>query len=361
MRLSLLSLVAGAALSAFALDPVAAMPELKTVNETVEPYAGRDAPGIAVLVMKNGEILHMKGYGVSDIDKGTEVDERTIFDLASVSKQMTAFAAMLQIQEGLYDGDTAVSTILGDRFSRPDDPRPLTINDLIHHLSGLTDYLAGDDQLGYSSETTNDQVLAWLASQPLDQPPGTKWDYSNSGYLTLGSVVAAADSAESLRDVLRTRIWEPLGMGDSGLVTVANGVAPDRVATGYKGENGQFEPSAWDTAVEGDGSVKTDLVDLAKYEAALATNTLLDQDATALLFQNGNVDDGTPIEGGGYGFGWNLETSGGEKYALHGGSWMGSSAQYQRNLTTGVTVIVLSNGEDLSAAALASEIEQSLD
>lgn len=334
-------------------------PHLVAVDDAVEPYVGRDTPGLAVLVMSKGTIVHKSGYGFADLDAEQPVTSQTIFDLASVSKQMTALAARLQMEEGLYAEDTAVSDILPVFADADSDDRAIVVSDLIHHLSGLTDYINADDETVSGTEATNAVVVNWLADQPLDHAPGTRFDYSNSGYVTLGSLVAEADGAESLNEVLHARIWDDLGMESTNLVELAEGVDPGRMATGYSGLEGDFEISHVPSLLEGDGNVLSCLDDLALYETALSEGALLDDQAMETLFENGAFDDGSPIDddGAGYGYGWVLETWGGNHYATHSGSWMGTSTYYQRNLDTGMTVILLANGEDISLAELAVEVE----
>ncbi len=335
-------------------------PEREDVDAVVEPLIGKDTPGLGVLVMKNGKVLHLKGYGEANIETGAPVTPDTLFDLASVSKEMTAMAAMLQIEDGLYEPETEISTILPAFADRPGDERALTVSDLVHHVAGLTDYLDGNEALDYQDETTNQEVIAWLARQKPVRPPGVKYEYSNSAYLTLGSLVAAADEEKSLDSVLYNRIFQPLGMTSTGLIT-SKRVKLSRRARGYVGTGGDFELNEENTVTEGDGNVFTSLADLARYEQALATNGLLSEEATAKLFENGTYDDGSPIEvdGEGYGYGWSL-AEGKQRYASHSGSWMGTSTYYQRNLTTGVTVILLANGEDMSNGDLAVDIESAI-
>ncbi len=335
-------------------------PELQSVDEAVAPYIDDETPGLGVLVMKGGEVIHMKGYGVADVASGKKVDADSLFDLASLSKQMTALVAMLQIRDGLYHGDTPVSKFLPVFAQTEFAGRAVTVGDLVHHLSGLTDYLSGDETLDYRAETTNAQVLEWLAKQPQDHAAGEKFDYSNSGYVALGSLVAAADKSYTLSEVLHARLWDQLGMESTGLVRPAH---PDRVVSGYKGGGGKFESSDDTTAMEGDGNVFTSLRDLARYEHALARHELWPEEATDELFANGTYDNGKPIrdeEGNGYGFGWTVEEADGEKYATHTGSWTGTATYYQRNLTSGVTVIVLANNEDAGVVPLAEAIESAL-
>lgn len=336
-------------------------PRLVAVDQVVEPYLDSQSPGLAVLVLQDGEILHMQGYGLADLDAETEIDADSLFDLASVSKQMTALAVMLQIEDGLYTEATPIADLLPVFADTDFGKRALTVGDLVHHLGGMTDYLSGDESLDYKAETTNDQVLDWLAEQPLDHAAGRRFDYSNSGYVTLGSLVAAADGADTLAEVLQARVWDPLAMDSTALVTPAD---PDRVVTGYAGEDGDFEISHNPTVTEGDGNVFTSLRDLALYEAALASHALLSEAATAALFRTGRYANGKPVrdeDGAGYGFGWSVADFDGETYASHSGSWMGTATYYQRNLSSGVTVIVLANGEDADVTGIAEEVEAALD
>lgn len=335
-------------------------PELQSVDEVVAPYIGDETPGLGILVMKGGEVIHMKGYGVADVASGKEVDADSLFDLASLSKQMTALVAMLQIKDGLYGDKTPISKLLPVFAKTEFEGRAVSVGDLVHHLSGLTDYLSGDESLDYGAQTTNAQVLEWLAKQTQDHAAGEKFDYSNSGYVALGSLVAAADKSDTLSGVLHARLWDKLGMKSTGLVRPAH---PDRVVSGYKGGGGKFEPSDDPTVTEGDGNVFTSLRDLARYEHALARPALWPEEATDELFANGTFDNGQPIrdkEGNGYGFGWTVGQAAGENYAIHTGSWMGTATYYQRNLTSGVTVIVLANNEDAGVVPLAEAIESAL-
>jgi CubicO group peptidase (beta-lactamase class C family) len=175
----------------------------------------------------------------------------------------------------------------------------------------------------------------------------------------LGSLVAAADGADDLAAVLQSRLWDASGMADTAL---PDPIDPDRRVSGYAGTGGDFEPSLDPNIVQGDGNVFSTLRDLARYEQGFWDATYL-SDTTA-LFTNGRFDDGTPVEddsGEGYGYGWSLSNDGDSDYAAHTGSWMGTSTLYQRNLTSGVTVILLANGEDADLWELAADIEASLD
>ncbi len=156
---------------ALCLTPLAApaqdLPEVPEITALAEPWIDDTTPGLAVLVLQEGEVLHFSGLGVADIDSGRPVDADTLFDLASVSKQMTALMAAIQIEQGLYDLDTPVADFF-PAFAAGDEAGVLTVGHLIHHTGGLADYL--NEFEGLTATTENPEVVAWLADQPFAAP-----------------------------------------------------------------------------------------------------------------------------------------------------------------------------------------------
>jgi CubicO group peptidase (beta-lactamase class C family) len=360
MRLFIVSaLMCAFTFSSMASSSIARAQGIEAVDRIAEQHAGKDSPGLGVLVMRNGTVLHMKGYGVANIETGDPVDGDTIFDLASVSKQMTALAAMMLIKEGSLRQDMPVADILRSFRAQPARFRPLTVGDLIHHTSGLQDYL-NKDRFAYTDDMTNKDVLHWLGHQPLQWAPGTRFAYSDSGYIALASLIAKVERKSSLHVVLQKRIFGPIGMKATGMVDLPDSAVESKITSGYSGRDGIFKENTAPTVTEGDGNVFSSLRDLARYEKALVNHRFLDRHDTQKLFENGMFDDGSPIENGiaGYGFGWFLERRNGSDYAFHSGNWMGTSAFYQRNLTTGLTIILLANGENFTAPAVADQIEK---
>lgn len=347
------------ALALLGTNPAAAAEQsLPAIDRVVARQLGQDAPGIAVLVTRAGKVVHMRGYGYANLQDEIAVSADTVFDLASVSKQMTALGAALLIADGRLSLDSEIGDVLPE-FASDGVERAITLSDLIHHVAALPDYLSAED-IEFSATSSNAEVVDWLAGMPLTGSPGLRYEYSNSAYLLLASTIAAAAGTPDLRSFLRQRVWQPLGMRSTSIATPAAGVKRQQIARGYKGEGGDFELSEEPSQVQGDGSVLTTLRDLARYEQALVEHRLLDAAHTEMLFQNGEFDNGNPIddgEGYGYGFGWSLGEWNGSSYASHGGSWMGTATYYLRNLDSGVSVIVLANGEDLDAEALASAVE----
>lgn len=341
------------ALALVLLAPAAlAAPHEAEIDAIVTPSLGAETPGLAVLVTRHGKTLIAKGYGLADLEKQIPVTPDTVFDLASVSKQMTALVALRFARDGRLDLDAPLHDALPG-FQRPgEDARPITALDLIHHVSGLPDY-TGD----YTPVLANDDVVAWASVQKLDFAPGTAFSYSNTGYVVLASALAQVAGAASFGAVLQDEIFAPLGMTATAAPFPRAALKPGRVAIGYTRDGAGFAVNSDPGPITGDGSVFTSVNDLARYEAALDGHRLLDADATARLFANGAFEDGRPLadeDGDGYGFGWSV----GDNLAWHSGSWSGTSAYYLRELTSGVSVIVLANADGVATGDLACAIAQ---
>ena len=195
-----------------------------------------DEPGLAVLIRKDGQIIFERGYGVGDLRARTKIDAATNFRLASVTKQFTATAIMLLVHDGKLTYDTKLTDVFPDF---PSSAKGITIRNLLNHTSGLLDYedlMAAAETPGKAPIWTDtrqiqdSEVLALLKRQTTTKfPAGTKWAYSNSGYVVLGAIVAKL-SGKSYPEFLHDRIFAPLGMQNTvAFVKGKNEVAESRV------------------------------------------------------------------------------------------------------------------------------------
>ena len=337
-------------------------------------------PGLAVLVRKNGRTVFARGYGVRDLKTRTPIDPRTRFRLASVTKQMTAAAIMTLVRDGrLRYEDTLTQALPGF----PAYGSGVTIRHLLTHTSGLPDY----EQLMENAEKEkgtiwtpdrqirDDEVLALLEKETRGLfTPGTSWAYSNSGYVVLG-LVAARAAGRPFGDVLRERIFAPLGMTRTLAYEKGKNEVPDRAYGHTKGPSGFRETDQSSTsATLGDGGVYSCLEDLAKWDEALRTNALLSRAEIAPALTPVRLTDGSPPlwpkgEQGGdnlfpgqpvaYGFGWFLDPWKGRPRAWHHGETMGFRSIVERFPADGVTVIILANRGDIDLKSLALEIAES--
>jgi CubicO group peptidase (beta-lactamase class C family) len=318
-------------------------------------------PGIAILVLKNGKTLFERGYGVTDLKFLNKIDERTNFRLASFTKQFTAMAIMLLVHDGRLRYDEPLTEIFPDF---PEYGKALTVRMLLNHTSGLQDYedLMPKPDPNVSVEQVQIQdsgVLELLKHQSSTRfPPGSKWEYSNSGYVLLGVIVERV-SRESFPDFLHDRIFSPLNMNNTIAYVRGKNEVPNR-AFGHTLENGTWNQTDQSptSATLGDGGVYSSLEDLAKWDRALRNNTLVSPGEMRAALTPVNVPgvvepDGTPAQ---YGFGWFLNPYKGHQRMWHYGETVGFRTAIQRFLNDDLTIIVLCNRADLNPSGLALQI-----
>ena len=321
------------------------------------------APGAAILVIKGGRVVFARGYGVTDLRSLHPIDTHTNFRLASVSKQFTAMAIMLLVHDGKLHYDDHLTDIFPDF---PEYGRAITIRNLLNHTSGLADYedLMPQTEPGIPVERIQIQdagVLDLLKQQKETKfIPGTKWAYSNSGYVLLGLVVQKI-SGESFPIFLHKRIFASLGMTDTIAYVRDKNQVPNR-AFGHsmEGERWKESDQSATSATLGDGGVYSSIEDLAKWDRALRRHTLLGQREMQFAVTPVKVIEGAVTEPDGtqadYGFGWFLNPYKGQARMWHYGETIGFRTTIQRFLKDKLTVVVLCNREDLNPGALALQV-----
>jgi CubicO group peptidase (beta-lactamase class C family) len=323
-----------------------------------------NAPGAAVLVVRNGQPVFRQGYGVTDLRTKHPIDGQTNFRLASFTKQFTAACVMLLVQDGKLHYDDHLTDFFPDF---PAYGKLITVRNLLNHTSGLPDY--EDILAAQYPNTPPDQipqihdggVLKLLEQQTAGKfPPGSKWDYSNSGYATLAMIVEKV-SGKSFSEFLHERIFVPLNMTKTLAYEKGKNEVPHR-AYGHPQENGAWHETDQSptSAVLGDGGIYSSLEDLAKWDRALRGHTLLTatemQPALTPVQPTGGPSkssEGAPVN---YGFGWFLDPYHGHKRMWHPGETIGFRTVIQRFPDDDLTVIVLANRADMNPEELAQKI-----
>ncbi len=324
--------------------------------------ASQDAPGAAVLVLRSGQAIFQRGYGVTDLRTLHPIDEHTNFRLASVTKQFTAMAVMLLVHDRKLKYETRLTDVFPDY---PDYGKTITVRNLLNHTSGLLDYenLMPKDATA-DAQIQDADVLGLMKRQAATKfVPGTRWDYSNSGYVVLGEIVARI-SGKPFREFLRERIFSPLKM--DGTVAYQKGInAVQNRAFGHSRMKGAWQETDQSptSATLGDGGVYSSLADLARWDRALREHTLLPEaemraGTTPVALPAGFAvePDGSPAA---YGFGWFLNPYRGHERMWHYGETMGFRTAIQRFTTDDLTIIILCNRSDLDPTALALQVADS--
>jgi len=311
-----------------------------------------NSPGAAVSIVQRGRILYQKGYGVADMVSHEPITWRSVFDLASVSKPLTAIAVLTLVEAGELQYTDALSQFFPDL---PAGLRPITIRQLLTHTSGLMDYTTvwGETRpLKDGSPRTAENVVKFLSTQPLRFPPGQRWEYSNSNYVVLAQIIGKV-SGQRFPVFMREHVFAPFGMTSS--FVYETGRSAGRV-TGYTSRNNTFTRAPRNSANEvyGDGQVNSTLADLSKWATALTGSTSLNAALISEASTPARTSDGTPVT---YGLGWGLGRYRGLDYIGHGGETDGFVAQVTRFPKQDLTVIVLSNNEQFpSPFAVANKI-----
>lgn len=307
-------------------------------------YDGENMPGAAVLVIQDGARVYERTFGMANLENHAEVRSETNFRLASVTKQFTAMSIMMLVEDGALALDTSVRSIFPQL---PDFADDITVQHLLQHQSGLLAYarLVPD---GTEEQVHDADVLDIMAATDgLHFPPGTDYRYSNSGYALLAMIVEVR-SGMSFPEFLEQRIFNPLDM--SGSVAFVDGVnSVDNRAFGYRVTDGQIEfaDQSLFSAVLGDGGIYSSIDDLAKWDQALYTDSLVSSDMMKRALTPGLSN---------YGFGWRIRDHRGHVQLSHTGSTSGFRNVIQRYPEEQLTVIILTNRAGPNVFGLATSL-----
>ena len=353
-----------------AVAAVAPAADQSRIDAIFSSLVNAKSPGCAVLVRKDGAAVFERGYGVRDLRTLTAIDAHTDFRLASFTKQFTAMAIMLLVHDGKLRYDEPLTEIFPEF---PAYGRAITVRHLLTHTGGLPDYedLMEGGPWTETHQIRDDEVLALLEKQTKGKfAPGTSWDYSNSGYVVLGLIVAKA-SGMPFGDFLHRRIFATLHMDHTLAYVNGQNEAPNR-AFGHskRGDSIEQTDQSSTSATLGDGGVYSNLEDLSRWDEALEKHTLLAESEmrparTPIRLANGsetkwpaapgddNLNPGKPVS---YGFGWFLDAYNGRPRMWHSGSTRGFSTVIERFTAEKLTIVVLCNRTDLDASKLALQV-----
>ena len=315
---------------------VAQEPPLARIGSVVRAEMSRQRiPGVAVAVVKGGAVMLSKGYGESNIEHHVPVSSETLFQSGSVGKQFTSAAVMLLVEDGKIG--------LGDSIPKyfPNAPaswRGITVRHLLTHTSGIPDYTT--DAMDYRRDYTEDQLAQMAFALTPEFPPGTRWNYSNTGYVLLGIIIHKA-SGKFYGDVLRERVFTPLGMRTARVISEED-IIPNRAA-GYRMVRGALRNQEWVAPkwnTTADGSLYLSLQDYIAWDRGLREKKLLKPESWAAVKTPVTLASGRRYP---YGFGWSIDTVAGQLRIYHGGAWQGFQTYISRYLGDDMTIIALSN------------------
>jgi len=311
-----------------------------------------DSPGAAVAVTRDGDIVFAAGYGCANLDHAIPITSRTVFDVASVSKQFTAFAILTLAGEGKLSLDDEIHRHLPEL---PDFGHPITIRHLIHHTSGLKDWISMMSAAGYQvgDVITRDQIMTLIRHQRgLNHVPGEQFLYTNTGYTLLAEIVARV-SGQSFREWTTEHIFEPLGMRRTVFLDDHREVVADRACAYAPGDDGGFFRTPNNLSACGSGSLHSTVEDLARWAVNFETGRVGGRGLLDFMGTGGVLTNGQPV---GYGFGQNELSYRGLHYYAHTGIWASFRSALARFPEQRVSIIVLCNLRSMAPGRLVREL-----
>jgi CubicO group peptidase (beta-lactamase class C family) len=300
-----------------------------------------DKPGLAALVTVGGEVLFERYLGGADLEHGVPVTAATRFHVASVSKQFTAFAALLEAKAGRLDLDADIHAYLPELADYGD---VVTVSDLVHHTGGLRDQwelmmLSGTPLEGLIKQGA---IVAMAARQKgLNFEPGTDYHYSNTGYSLLAEIVRRT-SGKAFAQYLEEAVFAPLGMRDTLVYGDASQLLRDRAMSYRLDADGTVRLARLNYSNYGATSLNTTPRDLAKWTRELLHPSVFPTDLITTMTTPGTLRDGTPMN---YGFGIVRDVLWGRPALTHGGADAGYRALCDSYPGDDASVIVFSNGQ----------------
>lgn len=294
-----------------------------------------DTPGATLAIYRDGQPLYVHAYGLADRERKTPATASTYYEIGSITKQFTV-AAILQLQEaGKLDINARLATYL------PGAPhaKEVTLRQLMSHTSGMPEYLDGADVEQWAVKpATFDQIMARIKDKPLDFAPGSRWSYSNSGYVLLGRVIEVT-SHESYLHYVKTHLLAPAGMTHT--YTVDDESRLPGMAKGYRHADGKLEvaPTIHATVGGAAGVLVSTVDDLERWNVALRGGKIVRPADYALMT--------TPADGSNdYGLGLFVDTLDGQPRIGHTGGSFGFTTSNQYFPRQGIQVIAFTNDGD---------------
>ena len=299
-------------------------------------------PGLELAVLRDGKVVKEQGYGLANVELNVAVKPETVFQTGSVGKQFTATAVMMLVEEGKVGLDDKLSKYLA---GTPAAWKDVTVRNLLTHTSGIADYTGSEytkagGLINLRGDYTEAELYQKLVQLPLNFETGTKWKYSNTGYVLLGFLIHKV-TGEFYGDFLQERIFRPLGMSATRIMSESD-IVPNR-ASGYELVKGEIKNQEWVSATlntTADGALYTNVLDLGKWDAALYTERLLKRGSFEQMWTAVRLKDGKTYP---YGFGWFLNGANGHRLIEHDGSWQGFTMNISRYVDDKLTVIVMTN------------------
>jgi CubicO group peptidase (beta-lactamase class C family) len=319
-----------------AIRPAAAQGPLRErIDSFVRAEMERQkVPGVGIGIVKQGKVFLAKGYGFANLEHQVPAGPETLFQSGSLGKQFTAMAVMLQVEAGKLTLEEPLTKFFPEA---PASWGTLTVRHLLNHTSGLPDL---EGKLDYRKDYSDEDLSRYAYALPLEFTPGSRWSYSNTGYVLLGIIVNRV-AGTFYGDILRERVFKPTGMTTARTIN-EDDIIPHRAA-GYRLVNGELKNQEWVSPslnTTGDGSLYVSVRDMIAWDAAVQAHAILKPESWKEILSPAPLNSGATFP---YGFGWMLDERNGKPLHQHSGGWQGFTTYFARYLGDSLSIIVLTN------------------
>jgi CubicO group peptidase (beta-lactamase class C family) len=322
------------------------------VDALFEKWDRPDSPGCALGIIENGQFTYKRGYGMANLEYAVPISSETVFRTGSVSKQFTAMSVLLAAHAGKLSLDDDVRKHIPELA---DYGHKVTIRHLIHHTSGIRDYLVLMAAAGKRDEDyyTDEEVMEKLARlENLNFPPGDEYLYSNAGYFLLSQIILRA-TGKTLAAWADDVMFKPLGMEDTHFHDDPRMIVENR-ASGYRPkEDSGFEIDMTSLEMVGDGGVFTTIDDLIKWDRNFDSVKLGDEQVMKQMLTPGKLNGGIDQD---YAFGLGVGTYRGLNIVQHGGAFVGFRAGMLRFPDQSFSAYCLCNSSETDPTELLRQV-----
>jgi len=328
----------------------------RQVDELFAEWDRPESPGAVVGVFRDGRTVYAQGYGAANLDHGVKLTPQSVLRIGSISKQFVAMGIALLAEEQRLSLDDDIRAHLPEM---PSYGETITIRHLLHHTSGIREYLAlvglvGQPEGGVYGYTSDD-LLALLSRQAaLNFAPGERFSYSNSGYFLLAQIIGRVSGMKASA-FAKQRIFDPLGMSDTRLYDDRTAIVPN-LAYGYsRGDDGNYQLDILRSDVIGDLGVVTTIGDFFRWNENFYDNKLGagGPGLIEMVQRRGRTADGKELS---YASGLEWDSYRGLTTVGHSGSAVGYVADFVQFPEERFAVVVLSNFSELRPGRLARRI-----
>jgi CubicO group peptidase (beta-lactamase class C family) len=323
----------------------------KKIDSLFRPYTSI-TPGCAIAVLKDGEVVFQKGYGMANLEYAVPITPNTIFHIASESKQYVAFCMLLLEKEGKLSIDDDIRKYLD---YVPDFGYKITIRNLIHHTSGLRDQWQLLANAGWQIDDviTQDHVIKLVSNQKaLNAIPGEEYNYCNTGYTLMAEIVKKV-SGLTLRQYANKNIFKPLGMNDTHFHDNYQELVPNRAYSYSSIPGSKFQHLVLSYSIVGATSLFTTVLDESKWLNNYVTGTVGGKELIEKMYQTGVLNDGRKLD---YGFALVFGELKGWERIGHGGADAGFRTYACRIPEKNLGIVVFSNMSSVSPGDLCNAV-----